>query len=476
MAQPFIEPSCRGVIDAEPFARAPGGEIAPTRRGLVLTACVLASSMAFVDGSALTVALPNLRASVGADLASVQWVLNGYILALASLTLSGGALADAYGKSRILAIGCLVFAASSIACALAPSIAWLIAARVVQGIGAALLTPSSLALIGATYPKEERNRAVGVWAAASALTTAGGPILGGWLTETFGWEAVFWINPPLAVAAVALLYMFAPPDAREPRGFDFAGAILIAVALGALAWGLGEIGGPANDTPAIQVVLAILIAFIGFIAFAFWERTTAYPMTPPRLARNLPFVGLNVATLLIYWGLSLMFFLVPFDLIDRRDLSPAAAGAMFLPFTLGLGLLSRPFGALADSIGARTMLIIGPVGVALSYIWLAFSQEASLTWGVIAPMIGLGVGFALLVAPLTASVLSSVSENDEGLASGLNNTASRVAQLAGVALAAGIGSLASGYKLSLIAAAIVSILGAVTIAATLPKQTRPKRR
>jgi EmrB/QacA subfamily drug resistance transporter len=474
MAQPFVDPSCIGVIDAEPFS--PGSMIAPPRRGVILAACVLASSMAFIDGSALTVALPNLRASVGADLASVQWVLNGYVLALASLTLCGGALADAYGKSRILAIGCLIFAASSIACALAPSIGWLIAARVVQGTGAALLTPASLALIGATYPKEERNRAVGVWAAASALTTAGGPLLGGWLTETFGWEAVFWINPPLAAAAVVLLYMFAPPDAREPRGFDFAGAALIAIALGALAWGLSEIGGPANDMSATYVALAMLIALVGFIAFAFWERTAVDPMTPPRLARNRPFVGLNVATLLIYWGLALMFFLLPFDLIDRRGLSPAAAGAVFLPFTLSVGLLSRPFGALADSIGARPMLIVGPVGIALSYIWLAFSQEASLTWGMIVPMIALGISVALVVAPLTASVLSCVSENDEGLASGLNNAASRVAQLAGIALAAGVGSLASGYKLGLVAAAVVSILGAVTIAATFPKQARPKLR
>ncbi len=172
---------------------------------MVLAACVLASSMAFIDGSALTVALPRLRADLGADLASVQWVLNGYVLALASLTLIGGALADAYGKARMLSIGCLLFGVASAACALAPSAAWLIAARVVQGVAAAIVTPASLALIGATYPRDERNRAIGVWAAASALTTAGGPVLGGWLTETFGWQFVFWINPPLALVAVGLL-------------------------------------------------------------------------------------------------------------------------------------------------------------------------------------------------------------------------------------------------------------------------------
>jgi EmrB/QacA subfamily drug resistance transporter len=475
MAQPFVEPSCRGVIDAQPCPRALSREIAPTRRGIVLTACVLASSMAFVDGSALTVALPNLRASVGADLASVQWVLNGYVLALASLTLIGGALADAYGMARILGAGCLVFAAASVGCALAPSVGWLIAARVVQGIGAALLTPSSLALIGATYPKEERNRAVGVWAAASALTTAGGPILGGWLTETFGWQSVFWINPPLAAAAVALLSAFAPADAREARGFDFAGAAIIAMALGALAWGLSQIGDQARAMQTTHVIIATAVALVGFVAYAFWERTTAHPMTPPRLSQNHPFVALNVATLLVYCGLSLMFFLVPFDLVDRRGLTPTAAGAVFLPFSLAVGLLSRPFGAIADTIGARTMLIVGPIAAALAFIWLAFGQQASMICGVIAPMALLGIGFAVLIAPLTASVLSSVAESDEGLASGLNNAASRIAQLAGVSLAAGVGSLASGYQLGLIAAAALSIAGALVIVVTLPAQARRRK-
>jgi len=477
MAQPFVEPSCRGVIDAEPCPRALGREAAPVRQRILLTACVLASSMAFVDGSALTVALPNLRASIGADLASVQWVLNGYVLSLASLTLIGGALADAYGKARILTIGCLVFAAASVACALAPSLGWLIAARVVQGVGAALLTPASLALIGATYPKEERNAAIGVWAAASALTTAGGPILGGWLTETFGWQAVFWINPPIAAVAVALLSKFAPQDARQPGGFDFVGAAVIAVALGALALGLSQIGGNKGDAARIEhIVVALALALVGFVAYGFWEHRTDHPMTPPRLMQNRSFVGLNLATLLIYWGLAQMFFLVPFDLVDRRGLPPTEAGAVFLPFTLGMGLLSRPFGAVADSIGARPMLIAGPIAAALAFVWLAFGQQASLVWGTMVPMILLGIAFAVFVAPLTASVLSSVPESDEGLASGLNNAAARIAQLAGIALAAGIGSLSSGYRLGFFAAAALSLTGGLTMAATLPARMRPKRR
>lgn len=217
MPQPFVEPCSRGIICAEPCPRELGREILPYRRRMVLAACVLASAMTFIDGSVLTVALPKLRAALGTDLASIQWVLNGYVLALASLTLIGGALADAHGKACMLSVGCLLFGAASISCALAPSAPWLIAARVLQGIAAALLTPASLALIGATYPKDERNRAIGVWAAASALTTAAGPVLGGWLIETFGWQAVFWINPPLALVAVGILWIFAPVDQLAPR-------------------------------------------------------------------------------------------------------------------------------------------------------------------------------------------------------------------------------------------------------------------
>jgi MFS family permease len=317
MAQPFVEPCSRGVIDAEPCQRELGREMLPQPRRMVLAGCVLASSMAFIDGSALTVALPKLRAAVGADLASVQWVLNGYVLALASLTLIGGALADAYGKARMLSIGCLLFGAASIGCALAPSVAWLIAARVSQGIAAAVMTPASLALIGATYPKDQRNRAIAVWAAASALTTAAGPVLGGWLTETFGWQAVFWINPPLSFVAVGLLWAFAPKDQLEPRQFDVVGAALIAAALGALAWALSQMGRSESQSAAssmsdVAIVLFAGLGVVGVAVYALWERSSEHPMTPPRLAENRVFLGPNIATLLVYAGLSIMFFLVPF--------------------------------------------------------------------------------------------------------------------------------------------------------------------
>ena len=477
MAQPLVEPCSRGIIAAEPCPRELGREIPPERRRMVLAACVLASAMAFIDGSALTVALPRLRAELGADLASVQWVLNGYVLALASLTLIGGALADAYGKARVLSLGCLLFGAASAACALAPSVAWLIAARVAQGVAAAIVTPASLALIGATYPRAERNRAIGVWAAASALTTAGGPILGGWLTETFGWQFVFWINPPLALVAVALLAAYAPQDRREARRFDVIGAAILAAALGAIAWALSQIGASEPQAAAAASgggapVAAAGLGLIGLAAYVWWERASEHPMTPPRLAGDRPFVGLNLATLMIYASVSIMFFLLPFELVDRRGLSATGAGLAFLPFTLGVGLLSRSFGGLADSIGARAPLIAGPVAAAVAYVWMALGRESPLALGVIAPMALLGLAFAAIAAPLTASVLSSVEQADEGLASGINNAVSRVAQLAGVAMAAGVAAWASGYDVGLATAAAISIAGALVVAATLPGRAK----
>jgi EmrB/QacA subfamily drug resistance transporter len=468
MAQLFVEPCGDGIIAAEPCPRALRREITPWQRRMVLTACVLASSMAFIDGSALTVALPKLRASFGADLASVQWVLNGYVLALAALTLIGGALADVYGKARMLSIGCLGFGLASAACVMAPTIEWLIAFRLLQGVAAAILTPASLALIGATYPKVERNAAIGVWAAASALTTAGGPVLGGWLTETFGWPYIFAINPPIALAAIVLLLVYAAPDIRVPRRFDLIGATILAVALGLFAWALSQIG-PQQGNPVSGVTLFILAALgvLALAGYAFWERASDHPMTPPRLLANRNFVGLNLATLLIYAGLAIMLFLISFDLIDRRHLSPTQAGLAFLPFTLGVGLLSRLFGGVADKVGARNLLIAGPLGAALAFLGLALGRNATLVAGVLAPMALLGLSFAVLVAPLTASVMSSVVDADEGLASGINNDMSRIAQLGGVALAAGLASYSSGYRAGMIIAAVLAAAGAVVMAVTL---------
>ena len=305
---------------------------------------------------------------------------------------------------------------------------------------------------------------------------AGGPVLGGWLTARFGWQWIFAINPPLALITVVLLFAYAPSDEHAARQFDFVGAAILSVALGALAWALSQVGPDKSGTAGFAAVaLVTLLSIAALAGYAFWERASAHPMTPPRLLQNRQFVALNVATLLIYAGLAIMFFLLSFDLIDRRKLTPVDAGLAFLPFTLGVGLLSQPFGALADGIGARNMLIAGPLGAAIAFVLLALGKDASLALGVIAPMALLGVSFAVLVAPLTASVMSSVADTDEGLASGVNNAVSRVAQLAGVALSAGVASYASGYTVGLVAAAGFAAAGATSIAVMLPQTARPHR-
>jgi predicted MFS family arabinose efflux permease len=284
---------------------------------------------------------------------------------------------------------------------------------------------------------------------------------------------VFWINPPLALVAVGILLVFAPKDGRIQRRFDVIGAAILASAIGALAWALSQIGtGKAQgtaDTAAQPGAMPTIVAGLGIsllAVYAFWECRSKHPMTPPRLVKNRAFLGLNVATLMIYAGVSIMFFLLPFDLVERRALSSTDAGMAFLPFTLGVGLLSGVFGGLADKIGARAMLTAGPAGAALAYVWMALGQEEPLVLGVVWPMTLLGLSFAVLVAPLTASVLSSVDQTDEGLASGINNAASRIAQLAGVALAAGVASFESGYEVGLALAAVTSIVGAFTAAIT----------
>ena len=449
MAQPFVEPCSRGVIEAQPCPRELGREISPQRRRMVLAACILASSMAFIDASALTVALPRLRAAVGADLASVQWVLNGYVLALASLTLIGGALADTYGKARMLAIGCLLFGAASVGCAAAPSVAWLIAARVVQGIAAALVTPASLALIGAIYPKEERNRAIGVWAAASALTTAGGPGPGRLADRDVRLAGGILDQPAAGGSSRSVSCGLTRPWTGSRRaGSTWSVRSIVAAALGALAWALSQIGrgeaGTAASSGRTPTIVARGRAWLRrpcpLRALGALDRPSddaAAAGAEPRLpgAQRRDPAGLCR-------GLRSCFSCCRSIWSTGADCHRPLPDSHSCPSRSASDCLSRLFGSLADTIGARAMLIAGPLGAALAYAWMALGQDASLLLGVIGPMTLLGISFAVLVAPLTASVMSSVQPADEGLASGINNAASRVAQLAGVAVAAGVGSLA----------------------------------
>ncbi len=473
MAQPYSPPCQDSQIRAEPCPEAAGRLPSSRVQTRGLAACILASSMAFIDGSALTVALPALKEDFAGNVVAVQWVLNGYILALASLTMVGGSLVDTHGRARMLIWGCIGFALASVACALAPGAISLIAARVAQGAAAALVTPASLALIGELFAKSERSKAIGVWAAASALTTAGGPLLGGWLVETFSWRAVFWINLPIAGLAIALLATLPASNVRTPKQFDIPGSLLLAFGLFVFAIAMSVIspmeggeGGSALEFGWIATTMLFAAALTFFIGFWIWERKTDHPLLPGYVFRSRAFTGLNLATVAIYAGLSVMFFLMPFELIERRDMTPVQSGLVFLPFTLCVGFLSRTFGGLSDQIGLRPMLIAGATIAAIGFALFAIGQGAPAWRSLIMPMTISGIGFALVVAPLTAGVMGSVDETDEGLASGINNTASRVAQMFGVALAALFAATSTGYVIGLWLAALMSAVGAATIALT----------
>ncbi|WOE76245.1 MFS transporter [Alterisphingorhabdus coralli] len=474
MAQPYIPPCQESRIEAEDCPRAAGREPTVRIQRLTLAACILASSMAFIDGSALTVALPQLTRDLGGNIGAVQWVLNGYVLALAAFTMIGGALADAYGRARMLTWGCIGFALASLGCALAPGAEMLIAARVLQGLAAAIMTPSSLALIGETFAKDERARAIGIWAGASALTTASGPVLGGWLTETFSWRAVFWINLPLAAVAVALLAIVRRPGITDPKPFDIVGAVLLALALTGIAYGFSVLApeeGASTQASGLDLSWPVFAglgagsALLGI--FLMWEQRIPAPMIPGKIFRSISFSGLNLSTLLIYAGLSISFFLLPFRLIDELGLSATRAGMVFLPFTLLVGLLSGYFGGLADRMGIKPMLIIGPLLAAIGFALFAINSGFGLVIGVILPMAVAGLGFAIIVAPLTSGIMNSVDDQDEGLASGINNTSSRIAQMIGVALAAAFATMATGYAVGMWMAAILCVAGALVIMATL---------
>ena len=479
MAQPFVPPCQESRINAEECPRSGGYETSTRTKNIVLAACILASSMAFIDGSALTVALPALSEEFGGNLSVVQWILNGYVLALAALTMVGGALADVYGRARILAVGCVGFGVASAACALATEAEYLVGSRVLQGCFAAIVTPASLALLGETFPKDERAKAIGVWAGASALTTAGGPIIGGWLTESFSWRAIFWINIPIAFLAITLLAASAKPAVRNPKKFDLAGALLLALSLALLAFGLSNLAPHEgldiqaqgrNDGSMVMAGLATSIIFL--IIFIIWERRSPYPMTPGYVFRSIPFSGLNLATLFVYAGLSIMFFLLPFKLVDTMSMSPTQAGLAFLPFTLSVGLLSRFFGNLSGRIGERPLLLAGPLIAATSFALFAISPGSSVWTSVIIPMTLSGLGFAVIVAPLTSSVMANVKESDEGLASGVNNTASRIAQMLGIALAAIFAVRNGGFEAGLWLAASLCVVGALIILVSLPARGR----
>jgi EmrB/QacA subfamily drug resistance transporter len=417
---------------------AAAGETAAERKTAgrwVLAATILGSSIASIDGTAVNVALPALQEKLGATITDAQWVIEAYTLFLAALILVGGALGDRYGRRRVYAIGIALFAISSMLCGLSQSVYQLIAFRAIQGVGGALLIPGSLSIITVFFSPGERGTAIGTWSAFSAITTALGPVLGGWLIENVSWRWIFFINVPIAAAVLTILFLRVP----ESRGsmsngkVDAAGGLLATLGLGGILFGLIESSNMGFGSPV--VISSIILGVLALIAFVVVEMRAESPMMPTGLFRSVTFMGSNIVTLFMYGALGGVFFFLPFALIQVYGYTATEAGASLLPIILIIFVLSRWAGVLTDKYGARIPLAAGTIIGAGGYALLAILQGDGSFFSTFLPGIALiGLGLALSIAPLTTAVMNAVHVEYSGTASGINNAMARMAGLMTIAV------------------------------------------
>jgi EmrB/QacA subfamily drug resistance transporter len=437
----------------------------------VLAITVLGSGMAFLDGTVVNVALPDIGRDLGASTAALQWILNGYLLTLASLILLGGSLGDRYGRRRIFVAGVALFTAASLLCAIAPSAGFLIAARLIQGIGGALLTPGSLAMIEATFRPSDRAPAIGAWSGLGGVAAAIGPLLGGYLVDAVSWRAVFVINLPLGIF-VALAATRRVPETKDPRAqgpLDLLGSVLAAVGLAGTTYALIE--GP-DGAPAL-VSIAAVAGVIALIAFIFAERRNPNPMLPLSIFSSHQFSAANLVTFAVYAALGGVFFLLVSFLQISMGYSPIAAGAATLPVTALMLALSARAGALAQRIGPRIPLTVGPLVIAAGLLLMTrIGPGDAYVTSVLPAVIVFGAGLTMVVAPVTATVLAAADARHAGVASGINNAVARVASLLAVALLpliAGLtgdsfynpSSMTDGFRVGMVACAALAAAGGI---------------